>query len=190
MGKVIWNFTMSLDGFIAGPDDAMDWVFRYDGPNPAVDEVIESTGSVLAGRRSYDVGNREGQRPEAGEVFGGAWTGPEFVLTHHAPDVADPTVTFLSDGVRTAVATALDAADGKDVLLIGADLAQQCIEAGLIDEMVVLVVPILLGDGVRFFGRPGAAPVDLEPISVTRGGPTTNLRFRVVKWPPRVGRWC
>ena len=122
-GKVIWSVTMSLDGFIAGPDDDMDWVFRYTDPNPLVEQLICSTGAVLAGRHSYDVG-KKAQRPELREVFGGGWNGPQFVLTHHAPE-ADPANTFLSGDIRQAVSTALEAANGKYVNLIGAVVGRQ-----------------------------------------------------------------
>jgi hypothetical protein len=104
MGKVFWHVTMSLDGFIAGPNDAMDWVFGYvplDSPaiRGMLEEVIRSTGSVLSGRRSYNVGRKPGQRPEARKVLAGAWSGPVFVLTHKAPeDEADPSIKFLSGG--------------------------------------------------------------------------------------------
>ena len=116
-GKVLWHVTMSLDGFIAGPDDGMDWVVRFAGPNPVVDQVIQTIGAVLSGRRSYDVGRRPGLPPEFRKVYGGAWNGPVFVLTHHAPDdEEDATITFLSGDIRSAVATALRAAEGKDLL--------------------------------------------------------------------------
>ncbi len=178
-GKVIWSATMSLDGFIAGPNDEMDWVFQYPDPNPLVDQVIRSTGAVLAGRRSYDVG-RKAQRPEMHEVFGGGWSGPQFVLTHHAPEV-DPANAFLSGDIRKAVSTALEAANGKNINLIGADVGRQCIEAGLVDEIIVLVAPILLGDGIRFFSQSASAPINLEIISLTQSGQITNLHYRVRK---------
>ncbi len=163
-GKVLWHVTMSLDGFIAGPDDAMDWVLRYAEPNVAVDEVIRTTGAVLAGKRSYDVGTRERPRAELREVFGGRWTGPQFVLTHEAPHAPeDSTITFLSGDARDAVARALDAAGGKNVLVIGANIAEQCIDEGLIDEILIHLAPVLLGDGVRLFGRPGTASIDWRP---------------------------
>ncbi len=182
MRKVLWHVTMSLDGFIAGPGDAMDWMFRYVVPNPVVDEIIQTTGSVLAGRRSYDVGARKGQRAEFRKVYGGAWTGPQFVLTHETPDAPeDPMITFLSGDIRKAVATALQAAEGRDVVVIGANVAQQCIDEGLVDEILVHLAPLLLGDGVRLFCRPGGAPIDLETTQVTQSGQLTNLRFRVVK---------
>ena len=107
-GKVLWHVTMSLDGFIAGPDDGMDWVVRFAGPNPVVDQVIQTSGAVLSGRRSYDVGRRPELPPEFRKVFGGAWNGPVFVLTHRAPDdEAAATSTFLSGDMRSAVAPAL-----------------------------------------------------------------------------------
>ena len=179
LGKVVWSATMSLDGFIAGPDDAMGWVFDHSGPNPAVEEVIARTGAVLAGRRSYDVGRR-GERPQVEEPFGGGWSGAQFVLTHrpHDPDAAN---TFLSGDVRDAVALALAAAAGKDLNVIGADVARQCLAAGLIDEIVVFVAPILLGDGVRLVSRLDKAPVELELLEASRAGDVTTLRFRILR---------
>src|SRR4051812_9234659 len=123
MSKVLVHATMSLDGFIAGPGDAMDWVFEHapEGPDAAaeeavIEEEIATIGAVLAGRGSYDVGRRS-ERPETSGVFGGRWTGPEFVLTHDPPD--DPGFTFLSGDIREAVGTALDAAGGKNLLVLG-----------------------------------------------------------------------
>jgi dihydrofolate reductase len=102
-GIVRWHVTMSLDGFIAGPDDAMDWVFEHAEPNPAVDDVIRTTGAILAGRRTYDVGRRDvGKRKPSGQAFGGAGTGPQFVLTHDVPDGSDdPSVTSWVGTSRT-----------------------------------------------------------------------------------------
>jgi dihydrofolate reductase len=205
MGKVLWHVTMSLDGFISGPNDSMDWVFDYVvsfealtrklGPSEPPDmadfsairgileETIGSTGSVLSGRRSYDLERKPGQRPEARKVLGGAWSGPIFVLTHKAPeDEADPSITFLSCGIRSAISVALSAGGGKNVLVIGADTARQCIQERLIDEIVVHLAPVLLGDGVRFFNWTGAPDVvRLETMDVARSGQLTNLQFRVVK---------
>jgi hypothetical protein len=92
----------------------------------------------------------------------------------------DETITFLSSDIHTAVETALGAARGKNVVIIGADVARQCIEAGLVDEILVHLAPVLLGNGVRLFARDGApAPVELETLNVTRVGQMTTLRFRV-----------
>ena len=181
MGKVLWHVTMSLDGFISGPEDAMDWVFRYAGPNRDTGDVAQTTGAVLAGRRSYDVGRAPGRRPEAPKVFGGAWSGPMFVLTHEAPPAEeDETISFVSGDIRRAVRTALSAAGGKNLLVIGANVAKQCVDAGLIDEILVHSVPLVLGEGVRFFDRSGL-PIEIEPISVNQVGMVVNLRARVVK---------
>lgn len=138
MGVLLWHTTMSLDGFIAGPDDAMDWIFEYEGRSSTVDEVIETTGALLAGRRSYDVGRREDQHEGASKPYGGHWTGPMFVLT-------------------------------------------QCIEHALLDEIVIHLAPILLGDGVRLYGGAGTQAVNLERTHVEESGQLTDLRFRVVK---------
>lgn len=181
-GRVVWSATMSLDGFIAGPGDAMDWVFEHAGPNPVVDEIIRTTGAILAGRRSYDVG-RKAQRPELQEAFGGGWSGPQFVLTHRPHD-PDPANTFLSGDIVAAVATALDAANGGNVNVIGADVARQCLAAGLIDDVVVMVAPVLLGGGVRLLDDPAAGPTALELMDLSRAGQVTNLRYRVVKPAP------
>ena len=196
MGKVRWHVTMSLDGFIAGPNDSMDWLFRYieltSATAPTSDpseiqrilqETIQSRGCVLSGRRSYNVGRKPGQRPEARKVLGGAWTGPIFVLTHHPPeDEQDSTITFVSGHIINVVARAVAAAAGKDVLVIGADVARQCLPEGLIGEIQIHLAPVLLGDGVRFFNSPGLPQgVRLQTVDVTRSGQLTNLRFRVLK---------
>jgi dihydrofolate reductase len=180
MTLVQWNASMSLDGFIAGPDDAMDWVFGYDGPNPLVDEIISSTGAILAGRRTFEAGRKPGQHEEATKPFGGAWEGPQFVLTHRPPaDEPDPSITFLSGDIAAAVATARAAAGDRNLLVLGAAVGREILEAGLMDDIVVLVVPILLGDGVRLFGSPPAASIRLELAEAARVGQITNLRYRV-----------
>jgi dihydrofolate reductase len=142
MGAVCWNATMSLDGFIAGPDDAMDWVFATDEPsNPVIGETIESTGALLVGRRTYEAGQKPGQPEEATEAFGGAWSGPQFVLTHRPPARPDPSVTFLSGDIAEAVATARAAAGHRNVVVLGAQLGREILEAGLMDDILILVPP-------------------------------------------------
>ena len=168
MGKVLWNTMMSLDGFIAGPDDDMHWVFGVDGgAGRTVDEVVRSTGALLVGRRTQDVEDR--LQPG---FYGGAFRGPFFVLRHDPPP--EPPVVkgvsgrFLDVGIDEAVRVAQEAADGRDVVVLGANVARQCLEAGLLDEIIVHVAPILLGDGVRLFQRSGGEPVrlalELQPI--------------------------
>jgi dihydrofolate reductase len=174
-GNVVVNRAMSLDGFIAGPGDAMDWIFDFMGPvQQEFPEIMAATGAMLIGRRTYEVGKRLAAE-RSGPAYDG---GPEFVLTHEPPDPTDPAVTFLSGDIGKAVATARSAAGGKNLEILGADVAGQCLRRGLVDEILVFVLPVLLGDGIRF-SSPGLARVDLEPVSSTRSGAVTLLRFRV-----------
>ncbi len=177
MAKVVWHVTMSLDGFIAGPGDAMDWMLGFGDEDDEVNELIKSIGAVLAGRRTYDVGAGQ-ERPEFRRPYGGAFSGPVFVLTHKPPQ--DPDVKFLSGDIRAAVETAGAAAGDKYVVVFGADIARQCIEAGLVDEVMIHVVPVLLGDGVRLFSRKGGDPIHLELAHESRNRQVMNLRFSVV----------
>jgi len=181
-GKVVVNRSMSLDGFIAGPGHAMNWIFDFMAPD-AFPEIAAATGAMLVGRRTYEVGNRMDAGMERGSASTGegyAFSGPVFVLTHEPPDPPDPEVTFLTGDVGEAVATARSAAGGKNLEILGADVAGQCLRRGLVDEILVYVLPVLLGDGIRF-SSPGLARIDLEPVSSTRSGAVTILRFRVRK---------
>jgi len=179
-GKVVVNRTMSVDGFTAGPGDAMDWIFDFIAPiEEEFPEIMAATGAMLIGRRTYEVGKRmAANRSEVTPAYDG---GAEFVLTHEPPDPPDPGVTFLSGDIGEAVATALRAAGGKNLEILGADVAGQCLRRGLVDEILVYVLPVLLGDGIRFHATPGLARIDLEPLSSTRSGAVTLLRFRVRK---------
>ena len=176
-GKVAVNRSMSLDGFIAGPGDAMDWIFDFMAPDE-FPEIMAATGAMLIGRRTYEVGKRMAEQSSGEPSYDG---GAEFVLTHEPPDPPDPAVTFLTGDIGDAVATALSAAGGKNLEILGADVAGQCLRRGLVDEILVYVLPVLLGDGVRFSSSPGLARIDLEPLGSTRSGAVTILRFRVRK---------
>ena len=181
MAIVRVNTTMSLDGYIAGPGGDMDWVFEYgdDVPGDLVQEVIDSTGAILAGRGSYDVGRRSTRR-ETSKPFGGRWSGPQYVLTHDPPDdERDPSITFISGDIRTAVTTALEAAGGRDVLILGADVAKQALDAGLVDDILIVLMPLILGDGVRLFGADGRSRIDLEPVAIGPSGRLAILHYRV-----------
>ena len=165
-GKVVVNRSMSLDGFIAGPGDAMDWIFDFMAPDAPLTEIAAATGAMLVGRRTYEVGNRmdaDKERGSASSDEGYPFSGPVFVLTHEPPDPPDPAVTFLTGDIGEAVATALDAAGGKNLEILGADVAGQCLRRGLVDEILVYVLPVLLGDGIRLLvpgprqDRPGTA---------------------------------
>lgn len=182
MGNVFVHTLMSLDGFIAGPNDEMDWVLRHAGdmPSGVVDEVIARTGAVLAGRRVYDVGRRI-QRPEARGLFDGRWRGPHFILTHTPPtDETDPIYRFVAGDIRNVIATALEAAGGRDVLVLGADVVGQCLKAGLVDELLIHLAPELLGDGIRLFGAPELRG-SLETLEVSASDQIANLRYRVAR---------
>ena len=184
-GKVVVNRSMSLDGFIAGPGDEMDWIFDYMAPDAAwLTEIAAATGAMLVGRRTDEVGDRMDANKERGPASNGEgypFAGPTFILTHRPPDSPAPDVTYLTGDIGEAVATALDAAGGKNLEILGADVARQCLQRGLVDEILVYVLPVLLGDGVRFYSSPGTARIDLEPLDSMRHGAVTILRFRVSK---------
>ena len=177
-GKVVVNRCMSLDGFIAGPGDSMDWgddraLADFVAPDDFA-EIAAATGAMLVGRGAYEVGKR--MSDEDTDYDGG----PVFVLTHQPPDEPEQAVTFLTCDLAEAVATARAAAGGKNLEILGADLASQCLQRGLVDEVLVYVLPVLLGDGVRF-STSGLGRIDLEPFSNRQSGPVTMLRFRVRK---------
>ena len=177
---VLWHVSMSLDGFIAGPDDAMDWAFGYEERSPWTDDIVAATGAIVAGRNWYDAATEkyDGRRG----IYGGDWDGPVFVLTHDPPEhEPDPGITFVTGGVRAALATATQAAPGKAVGIFGAETARQFIAEGLIDEIVVHVAPVLLGDGVRLYESPGTEHVQLERTGALSTGRLTDLRFRVLR---------
>jgi dihydrofolate reductase len=173
LGKVVVNRAMSLDGFIAGPDNDMDWIMEY-RTETAFPEVMQATGAMLVGRGTHEVAKRMSP-PEDIDYDGG----PVFVMTHRPPDEPEG-VTFLTCDLAEAVATARAAAGGKNLEILGADMASQCLQRGLVDEVLVYVLPVLLGDGVRF-STSGLGRIDLEPFSNTQTGPVTMLRFRVRK---------
>ena len=180
-GKVVVNRAMSLDGFIAGPGHAMDWgpgrLADFVAPD-AIRAIAAATGAMLIGRRTWEVGDRmEAEEPGSTDY---PFSGPLFLLTHRPLEPPDPAVRILAGDIGAAVATALGAAGGKDLEILGADVAAQCLQRGLVDEILVYVLPVLLGDGIRF-AAPGLARIDLEPVSSTRSGAVTILRFRVRK---------
>jgi dihydrofolate reductase len=176
--KVLWHITMSVDGYIESRDQSPDWMFGHGRPGPVAGEVIQRTGAIVAGRRGFDLGTRAGEGPRA--IYGGAWSGPIFVLTHRPADAMEG-VTFISGSIEDAVATATEAAGDRDVGVFGADIARQCLRAGLIDEIVVHVAPVLLGDGLRLFESPGAPPVRLLKTRCGDPGQITDLTFEVVR---------
>jgi len=178
LSKLIFHTMMSADGFTAGPNDEMGWVFDVEGDSDrvTVNEVIGSTGALLVGRRTQDVEDR--LQPG---FYGGAYRGPFFTLRHDPP--AEPPVVkgvtghFLDVPIEEAVRIAKEAADGANVVVLGANVARQCIEAGILDEILVHVAPVLLGDGVRLFQREGGEQLKLKQVSSIQEGQTTVLRY-------------
>ena len=190
MSDVIWHVTMSLDGFIAGPDNAMDWVVEQWSDNgggvqdirveksAVAEEVMETAGAILAGRRWYDIATRRLGGVEG--IYGGAWSGPVFVLTHDPPrGEHHPAIRFIAGELVDAVRTARSVADGKSVVLFGASIPQQCLQAGLLDEIVIHLVPVLLGDGIHLYEMPGGHKVGLRRTVTAESGQVTDLCFRV-----------
>lgn len=205
MSKVVLELSISLDGFIAGPNDNPDnglgdggeALFKWyssgdtDFPLPGTDMVFKisrasaeflrpswlNIGASVVGRRTFDIAHGWGGNPPGGA------DAPHFVVTHTVPQEwvkPGSPFTFVTDGVESAVLQAKEAAGGKNVDIIGASIAQQCLQAGLLDEIQVDVAPVLLGGGVRLFDHLGG-PIELEKLAVVDGVDVTHLRYRVVK---------
>lgn len=175
-GKVLWHFTMSLDGFVAGPDHAMGWMTGFTFPPGLVDEYVKTTGAVLGGRDGWDAAVGD-HRP-----YGGAWEGPIFVLTHH-PEDATPAdgVTFLSCDPAEAVRIALEAAGGKNLEVFSPTIGRQLLELGLIDEIDLHIAPILLGDGIRLYDSPSGHPIRLDRVGDGEATSAVNVRYRPIR---------
>ncbi len=183
MAKVIVGTTMSLDGFINDRNGRVDRLY------PDLDELrktemlqesIRMTGAVLMGRRAYDMA--------AGDLTGYEYQVPIFVLTHHVPEQVakgqneNLKIIFVTDGIERAVEKAKAAAGDKYVTVVGgASTAQQLMRAGLVDEIQIGIMPVLLGEGLRFFEQTGVAQIQLEKIDVKQTPTRTDLRFRIVK---------
>jgi dihydrofolate reductase len=204
MGKVFVDITMSLDGFIAGPNDGPElglgeggerlheWVFglaswrephglaggEVDRDSEILGEAIERTGAVVLGRRMFENAKGWGDEPP--------FHVPVFVLTH---DPREPmtkkggtTFTFVTDGIESALEQAKEAAGDKDVSVAGgANTIQQYLSAGLVDEMQIHVAPLLLGGGIRLFGDLETDQIEVEGTGVVESPAVTHLKFRVIK---------
>ncbi len=197
MSQVVAIMSMSLDGYVADLDDGVAEVFDWyvnsgdveintGGSDPMTFHMSEPSaehvrgltselGALITGRKTFEVA----------QGWGGnhAW-GPAFVLTHSVPDGwprPDSTVQFVNDGVESAVAQAKAAAGGKSVAVHGADVIQQCLNAGLIDEISVDIAALLLGSGVRLFDHLAATPATLGNPAVIAGNGVTHLRYPVLK---------
>ena len=204
MARVQLDITMSLDGFVAGPNDGPElplgaggerlheWVFplaswrephgleggETNSSSEVLEESLQATGAIVVGKRMFDNAGGWGDNPPFHK--------PVFVLTHTArePLAKDggTTFTFVTEGVKSAVEQAKAAAGDKNVSIGGgASIAQQCLRAGLLDELQIHVAPLLLGGGVRLFDDLGGDGIELEVTRVIESPGVTHLRYRVVK---------
>jgi dihydrofolate reductase len=179
MSKLLYGATMSLDGFIAGAGGDMSWLADYLHPNPSMSDLPDRIGALLVGARTY-YGDDPNRGTDKEGPFGGRWHGPQFVLTHNPPAEA-PTDTTFYDDLLPAVKAAKAAAGDKYVNILGADVAHQCLDAGVLDEVLVIVAPVLLGDGTRLFEQPGGANVKLERTDLTSTPMAINAWYRVLR---------
>jgi dihydrofolate reductase len=191
MPKVVLDMSMSLDGFIAGTNVGKEYPMGMHGenlhtwlfstPKDKVDadverEMFAKTGAVILGNRTFEIGV---------DLWGDVpFPVPAFVLTHKGREKLikkSGTFTFVTDGIESALQQAQAVAGAKDVRLMGADIAQQFLSVGLIDEIQINHVPILLGDGVRLFEHLGIKNSRLEKERVLDSPHVTHIRYRVVK---------
>lgn len=186
MGKVVWGYTASLDGFIAGPGHDMSWLA---GAEPLADGVMERmagrVGAILSGRAGYDaaLAQRDERDELTSEAYGGAWSGTEFILTHRPEEIADdPRIIPICCDIDEAIRRGVEAAGEKDLQIISADIARQALERNVIDEMQVFVAPVFLGDGIRVFDVPGGRRVDWELVEIDTESPRSIGRV----YRPRV----
>ena len=176
MGIVLLDMAMSLDGFVAYQHGNALYPIDKLRKTEALVELIETTGAVVMGRRPYDMAE--------GDFTGYEYQVPVFVLTHDVPETAAKglTFTFVTDGIESAVEQAKAAAGEKNVTVIGgANTAQQCITAGLLDEIQIRLMPVLLGEGLRLFEHLGTERIELEQTRVREFPTRTDIRFRVVQ---------
>jgi dihydrofolate reductase len=196
MATVMTEMSMSLDGFVADPSDGVEHLFRWYGNGDVavptaqpkrvlrtsqasaeyLRELLANIGAIVTGRRTFDIaGGWGGTNP---------WGVPVFVVTHSIPDGwprDDAPFTFVTDGIESAVAQAKATAGEGWVEVGAADIARQCLNAGLLDEVRVDLIPVLLGDGVRFFDGLSGVPVELEGPTVVEGTGVTHLAYRVCR---------
>ena len=214
MSKLMLDISMSLDGFVAGPNASLDeplgqggerlheWIIGLDAwrerhgleggersaDNAVVEESLARTGAVVMGRKMWSGGSG----PWEDDPNAGGWWGdeppfrvPVFVLTHHpraSEAKGDTPIEFVTEGSEAALERARAAAGGRDVLIAGgADVAQQYLAGGLVDELQVHIAPILLGGGVRLFAEDGPPLTTLERERVIDSPAITHVRYRVAR---------
>jgi dihydrofolate reductase len=196
MGKVIAGFSMSLDGFVATPDDGVAHIFdwydtgdvRFEWPgNDMVSQVtaasaaylrdlVEQTGALVVGRRVFDYTDGwGGHHPIGVPVFVVSHRGPEGWDQRHDPSLT----TFVPGGVADAVEQAQVVAGDRWIGVAGPNIAQQCLDLGLVDEIRIELAPVILGAGIPFFANLARTPVLLEGPSVIEGDRVTHLVYTV-----------
>ena len=196
MGKVSFNMSMSLDGFVAGPKDEVDrlfaWYFSGDTEVPIpgsemkfkvsrasaelFQEAWRTVGAIVTGRRNFNLASAWGGNPPLGVHH--------FVVTHTIPQEwvkEGSPFTFVTSGVESAINLAKDTARDKDVVISSADIMRQSLNAGLLDEINIDLVPILLGEGNRLFEPLGTEPIELAVQHIIEGHGVTHMRYAVVK---------
>ncbi len=189
MGKVVFDISMSLDGFIAGPNNSPDvplgvgglrlhdWLGPERTPieTKLFEDAASTLGAVICGRRTYD-----NSAQSWGPNHGPGGTTPVFVVTHRTHETPiGPLYTFVGN-IEAALQPAKDVAGNKDICIMGgANLAQQYLKAGLLDEVSIHLIPTLLSAGTRLFDN--LSPTELDPIEVVASSTTTHLRYRVVR---------
>jgi dihydrofolate reductase len=191
MSKVVAHLSMSLDGFIANPDDSVDGLFDWYGNGevevpshdsrwtfhvteasaPWLRSALDRAGALVCGRRLFDYTKGWGGNHPTGA--------PLFVVTHRPVADWPHPVTFVTDGVASAIEQAKRVAGDKDVSAASTTVIQQCLDAGLLDEIEVNLIPILLGEGIPFFANLAKTPVRLSDPEVIQGRGVTHLRYQV-----------
>lgn len=202
MGKVTLDISMSLDGFVTRPNDHVkqpfgeggeilhDWLFSGEHPSKysdffrlssqnkrVFDEFNDTVGAMLVGRRMFDMAKGWNGSHPIGSV-------PLFVVTHHVPEnvsVGSTPFTFVTGGIESAVEQAKAAAGDQTVAVGSANVAQQCIKSGLLDEIQIHLVPVLFGGGIRLFDHIGLERHQLEKIKVVDAPNVTHLRYQILK---------
>jgi dihydrofolate reductase len=193
MGKVLTHMTMSLDGFIANPDDQVDELFEWyaagdvhvDNPNEdvtfQVDEnsaevlrdLTDHVGALISGRRLFDIADGWDDAHPAGAAV--------VVVTHQPPDDAAERwpKTVFTDSVEAAITRAEEIAGDKDVTIASAAITQQALDLGLVDEVCVSLVPVLFGEGIPYFSTLAQGHLLLEDPTVVQGRRALHLRYPV-----------
>ncbi len=190
MSKTIVDLSMSLDGFTSGPSISLElpmgnggerlheWLFnsKTDIDKKILEELVETSGAVILGRRTYDVG--------IGEPWGGVspFSVPAFVVSNGRPEKMVDGFSFINDGIESALNRAKSIAGNKNVWIMGgANLAGQYIKDKLIDELHIHLVSMILGAGNRLFEKTGPSVIELEKIKSIESTGVTHLEYRIVK---------